>query len=58
MIREFGIPKAVLREAYDNNPLYRQAVQAALSKVAALAADLGLRDGIWNAAWKAFGLVS
>ncbi|MDD9945728.1 MAG: diiron oxygenase [Myxococcales bacterium] len=58
MIREFHIPRKVLREAYSNNPKHRGAVQAALGKVASLAGDLGLRNGVWNQPWKLHGLVT
>lgn len=57
--REYAIPKAVLREAYRSSPLARRQRLAALAKVRALCAELGIvttwsrplwqLGGIWEA---------
>jgi hypothetical protein len=56
MIRRFAIPRAVVREAYTNNPEHKRRVRASLSGVARLCIDLGLvtPPAVWL--WKALGL--
>ena len=53
VVREFAIPDAVLREAYDDNPAHRVRAAVALRKVRDLCTELGLTDGVARRAWKA-----
>ena len=49
IVRTYGIPKAVLEEAYRRNPRHRQASIDALRKVRALCQELGLlKPGLWK----------
>ena len=53
VIREFAIPEAVLREAYDDNPAHRVRAAIALRKVRDLCTELGLTTGAARRVWKA-----
>ncbi len=53
LVREFAIPAAVLREAFDDNPEHRVRAAIALRKVRDLCTELGLTDGAARRAWKA-----
>lgn len=56
IVARYGIPKAVLREAYAANPLHRQRTAEAVAKVRKLCEDLGIvTPGTVNL-WKAFHL--
>ena len=49
IVREYGIPKHVLAEAYGRNPRHRQNTIDALRKVRTLCAELGiLKPGLWK----------
>jgi hypothetical protein len=57
LVRAYGIPAAVIAEAYERNPRHRAETRSALRKVRALLAELGLvrprlwrRLGIWETA--------
>lgn len=51
-----GIPAAVLREAYRDNPAHRAQAVASLGKVRDLFAELGLLDGAYGHLWRRLGL--
>ena len=53
LVREFAIPEAVLREAYDDNPAHQVRAAVALRKVRDLCTELGLTDGAARRVWKA-----
>ncbi len=53
VVREFAIPDAVLREAYDDNPAHRVRAAIALRKVRDLCTELGLTNGAARRVWKA-----
>ncbi len=55
-IRRFAIPRAVVREAYTNNPAHKHRVRASLAGVARLCIDLGLVTPASVLLWKALGL--
>ncbi|HZR79675.1 MAG TPA: diiron oxygenase [Candidatus Binatia bacterium] len=52
-----GIPKAVLREAYDRNPVHRQRTAEAVAKVRELCRELGIITPPTERLWKAFHLL-
>jgi hypothetical protein len=53
LVRRYGIPKAVLREAYEDNPEHQEAAARALRKVRVLCRELGLiRTPITRFLWK------
>jgi len=56
MVRRFGIPASVVREAYTHNREHRRRVRASLASVAKLCIELGLvtRTTLWL--WRAVGL--
>ena len=56
MIRRFGIPAEVIREAYTQNREYKREVRASIASVARLCIDLGLvgRSSLWL--WRLMGL--
>jgi hypothetical protein len=56
IVRTYGIPKSVIREAYSANPAHKAGVQASLSKVRTLAQGLGLITPLSKPIWKAFGI--
>jgi hypothetical protein len=53
LVQRYQIPKAVLREAYEDNPAHQEAAARALRKVRVLCRDLGLiRTPITRFLWK------
>lgn len=56
MIKRYGIPRSVIREAYTNNPKHKQTVHDSLRSVADLCIELGLltRGNVWL--WQVLGL--
>jgi hypothetical protein len=56
MIREYGIPKAVIKEAFDDNPEARQFVRDSIRKVRNLCVELGIVTPTSKLLWKAFGI--
>jgi len=56
IVARYGIPKAVLREAYAANPLHRQRTAEAVAKVRKLCEDLGIVTPGTVKLWKAFHL--
>ncbi len=58
IIRTYGIPKAVVAEAYTRNPQHRAETIAALRKVRALCQEIGLITPASVPLWSAFGLLN
>ena len=56
MIRQYGIPKAVIKEAFDDNPEARQFVRDSIRKVRNLCVELGIVTPASKLLWKAFGI--
>ena len=56
IVREYGIPAAVLDEAYRKNPVHRERTLEALAKVRGLCVDLGLVTSGAKRLWKMFGI--
>jgi hypothetical protein len=56
VVHLYGIPKDVIRAAYDDNPAARLQVHESLRKVRALLVELGLVTRTAQPLWKAFGL--
>ena len=56
VVRKYGIPEAVLREAYDDNPLHRERTAEAVAKVRNLCIELGIVTPATARLWKAFRL--
>ena len=56
IIRQYGIPRSVVVEAYKRNPLHRQRTLAALEKVRTLCDELGLLTPLSVRLWKVLGL--
>ncbi len=56
IIRTYGIPREVVREAYRRNPLHRQRTLEAIEKVRDLCAELGLLDSFSVRLWKTLGI--
>jgi hypothetical protein len=52
IVRTYGIPKDTLREAYDDNPEWRQSAAVAMRKVRVLCRDLGLMNPLSTWLWK------
>jgi hypothetical protein len=57
VVREYAIPKAVLREAYRGNPVYARARCEALGKTRALCQELGLLTKPYTLVWSHFGIL-
>jgi hypothetical protein len=55
MVRYFGIPKDVIREAYGDDS-WRAELKNCVAKVRELAAELGMIDGVSRRVWQAVGL--
>ena len=53
LVERYGIPRAVLREAYDDNPAYQASAAVALRKVRVLCRDLGLINPVSRRLWQA-----
>jgi len=56
IIRTYGIPRAVVREAYTNNPVHRERTLEALAKVRTLLAELGLVTPAAQRLWQVLGI--
>jgi hypothetical protein len=56
MIRQYRIPKAVIKEAFDDNPEARQFVRDSIRKVRNLCVELGIVTPVSKLLWKAFGI--
>jgi hypothetical protein len=56
MVREFGIPKSVIKEAFDDNPQARQFVKDSIKKVRNLCVELRIVSPVSKQLWKAFGI--
>jgi hypothetical protein len=56
LVREYGIPKEVLAEAYGPTSPARDATRQSLRKVRNLLAELGLVTPPAKRLWKAFGI--
>ena len=56
LVREFGIPKSVIKEAFDDNPEARQFVKDSIRKVRNLCVELGIVKPVSKQLWKAFGI--
>jgi len=56
MIREYRIPKSVIKEAFDDNPEARQFVKDSIRKVRNLCVELGIITTVSKRLWKAFGI--
>lgn len=56
IVRAYQIPKAVMREAFSENPSNRQHVRDTLRKVRRLAEELGVVTPASRLIWKAFGI--
>lgn len=55
MVKRFGIPKDVIREAYDKET-WNKELKNCMAKVRDLAAELGLIDNLSKRVWYAFGI--
>lgn len=53
LARTYGIPKATLREAYDDNPEWRASAATAMRKVRVLCRELGLINPVSKRLWVA-----
>ena len=56
LVRTYGIPREVLREAYDSNAKHQQAKLDALKKVRELCDELGLVTPWSRPLWQGFGI--
>ena len=56
IVRTYGIPQSVIREAYTHNPAHRSRVQGALGKVRDLCIELGLVTSVSWRLWQVLGL--
>jgi hypothetical protein len=56
MVRHFGIPKEVIREAYGKNDAWKGEMKNCVAKVRELAAEIGMVDGVSRRLWQAVGL--
>jgi hypothetical protein len=56
IVREYGIPAAVVREAYTNNPAHKARTLEALAKIRGLLADLDLIPPGAAQLWQVLGL--
>jgi hypothetical protein len=56
VIRTYGIPKGVLREAYGRGSLGEERVRAALRKPRELCWELGILNHRWSTLWKVLGI--
>jgi hypothetical protein len=56
IVTRYGIPKAVLREAYRDNPLHRQRTAEAVAKVRELCQELEIVTPSTAKLWRAFHL--
>jgi hypothetical protein len=56
VVAHYGIPREVLKQAYDDNPEHRRETVASLAKVRRLCEELGLVHRPWSWLWRAYGL--
>jgi hypothetical protein len=56
IIRQYRIPKEVIREAYGRNPLHKQKTLDAIEKVRSLCRELGLITPVSKRVWWALGI--
>ena len=56
IIRTYGIPKAVIREAYTRNPRHREKTIESIAKVRALCEELDLLTPFSRRIWQALGI--
>ena len=56
LVRRYGIPKAVLEEAYTKNPVHKASVLESLTKVRRLCGELGLLGTSYRRLWRVLGL--
>jgi hypothetical protein len=56
MIRQYGIPKSVIKEAFDDNREARQFVRDSIRKVRNLCVELRIVSPVSKQLWKAFGI--
>jgi hypothetical protein len=56
MVRHFGIPREVIREAYRDNDAWAKEMKNCVAKVRDLAAEIGMIDGFSRRLWRAVGL--
>jgi hypothetical protein len=56
IVRTYGVPAAVIREAYTHNPEHRARTQEAVAKVRSLLGELGLYQGGAARLWRLLGL--
>jgi P-aminobenzoate N-oxygenase AurF len=56
VVRTYGIPRAVVREAYTRNPEHRAGTREALRKVRSLCTELGLVTGGARVLWRVLGI--
>ncbi len=56
VVRTYGIPRSVIREAYTHNPAHRSRVHEALGKVRDLCLELGLVTPVSRRLWQVLGL--
>jgi hypothetical protein len=55
VVRTYGIPRAVVRQAYTQNPRHRAAVAESLAGVRALCEELGLAPRVTARLWQRVG---
>ena len=53
LVDEYGVPKHVLREAYEDNPEFQEGAAVSMRKVRILCRDLGLINPLSKRLWKA-----
>jgi hypothetical protein len=58
IVKTYGIPKEVIREAYTDNPVHKAKTIEALTKVRRLCEELGLITPVSKQIWKALGIWS
>src|SRR5262249_20576813 len=56
IVRTYGIPSAVMREAYTDSPVHRRRTLEALGKVRDLCIELGLVTSLSRRLWQVLGL--
>jgi hypothetical protein len=57
LVRTYGIPNSVVREAYIDNPEHHAQVVTGLEPIRSLCEELGLIAGLPGALWRALGLL-
>ena len=56
IVHTYGIPKAVIREAYSRNPVHRARTLEALRKVRELCGEIGLITPSATRLWRMLGI--